>query len=237
MKDTQPLSLIAYQVSNLPMRLELAPASRQWMEETHEHFAKRCLPMLMANYGWWIVTTVPFRATWNGMPDLSGIQIEPLQAGASVPCISHFGHGLLTFSMNWIVRTPPGYNLLVRGPANLPKDGIAPLEGLVEADSETIATFTMNWKFTRACTVTFAKDEPFCMLVPHARGDLEEWKISCLPIDADLQTKARYQEWSVSRLRFNGALAQHEPEACQQKWQKDYFQSAQQTKRRLAPVE
>ena len=58
----------------------------------------------------------------------------------------------------------------VKGPANHIKDGIQPLEGIVETDW-LMSTFTMNWKLTRICEwVSFKKDEPFCMLVPLPRG-------------------------------------------------------------------
>jgi hypothetical protein len=40
----------------------------------------------------------------------------------SPSAISHFGSGILTWNVPYLFRTPPGYNLLVRGPANWPKD-------------------------------------------------------------------------------------------------------------------
>ena len=59
----------------------------------------------------------------------------------------NFGHGVLTWHLNYLFRTSPGYNLYARGPANWPKDGIVPLEGIIETDW-SVATFTMNWKVT-----------------------------------------------------------------------------------------
>jgi hypothetical protein len=60
---------------------------------------------------------------------LIAYQLEPASQG---PAMRHFGHGILTLHLPFLFRTPPGWNLLVRGPANRPKDGAAPLEGLVE---------------------------------------------------------------------------------------------------------
>ena len=54
-------------------------------------------------------------------------------AGQLLPA-SHFGDGILTWHLPILFRTPPGYNLLVRGPANYPKDAVSPLEGIVETD-------------------------------------------------------------------------------------------------------
>ena len=67
---------------------------------------------------------------------------------ARAVCYSHFGYGLLTFQLPYLFRTPPGYNLLVRGPANCPKDG-AWLDGLVGTDWSP-ARFFMTWQITRA---------------------------------------------------------------------------------------
>jgi hypothetical protein len=50
-----------------------------------------------------------------------------------------------------------------RGGPNRIKDGIHPLDGLVETNWLPFS-FTMNWKFTRPGAVTFAKGEPFCLI-------------------------------------------------------------------------
>jgi hypothetical protein len=87
-----------------------------------------------------------------------------------------FGYGVLTFGLPYLFRTPPGWNLWTRGPANLPKPSIAPLEGIVETDWLNFP-FTMNWKFTeRLKPVRFQHDEPICMLIPIRRGDAESFR-------------------------------------------------------------
>jgi hypothetical protein len=62
--------------------------------------------------------------------------------------VSHFGSGIITFHANCIFRTDPETNLWVSGPINTPKDGLAPLTGLIESDWMPY-TFTMNWMVTR----------------------------------------------------------------------------------------
>ena len=80
--------------------------------------------------------------------------------------MSTFGSGILTFTIGYLFRTAPGYNLHVRGPANSPKDGIVALEGVVESDW-TEAAFTMNWKVTRPNhPVVFEENEPIAMISP-----------------------------------------------------------------------
>jgi Family of unknown function (DUF6065) len=87
--------------------------------------------------------------------------------------ISHFAHGILTFHLPCLFRTEAGYDLMVHGPINRPKDGIAPLSGVIETDWAPYS-FTMNWIFTRPGTqVSFAQGEPFCHVFPVKRGELE----------------------------------------------------------------
>ena len=57
--------------------------------------------------------------------------------------ISHFGSGVLTFHAGYLFRTPPGWAVWARGAPNTVKDGIVPLDGLVETDWLPF-TFTMN---------------------------------------------------------------------------------------------
>ena len=54
--------------------------------------------------------------TWNGSPDLTGLQIEV--APQFAPAIkSQFGDGIVTFSPPWLFRTPPGWDLYSRARA------------------------------------------------------------------------------------------------------------------------
>ena len=152
------LRLIAYEHTNViePVAVRKASPQRDWMDATHHRFAYRCLPLVIANQaGWMISCPATFRAHWSGGSGLSAITIHiPEGQGGYGPLppqlfiASHFGSGVLTFSLPYLFRTSPGYNLWVKGPVNMIKDGIQPLEGMVETDWAH-ATFTMNWKFTR----------------------------------------------------------------------------------------
>lgn len=166
--------LRAYRTSPSGMRLIPAPASRAWMNETTDSFANRCLPLKVANQaGWFVLNDRAFEATWDGGKEKASVRVEYADgAGEERPlATSHFGHGILTFHVPYLFRTPPGYNTLARGPANWPKDGACALEGLVETDW-LVGSFTMNWKLTRpGLPVLFEKDEPVCMVVPRSAGN------------------------------------------------------------------
>jgi hypothetical protein len=210
--DQRSKALVAFPLEG-HMKLRPAATERDWMNDTPDRFARRCLPLLMANSsGWELLCPTPVTVTWSGNNSTSSMQIEPATAGIS----SHFGNGILTFNIPYLFRTPPGVNLLVRGPANSPKDGLSPLEGLVETDW-TPASFTMNWKFTRATSTRFEQDEPIAMLVPQERGDLESYAVYTVPLSSEPELDAAFRHWSASRTHL---LEHHLTPGS---WQKDYM--------------
>ena len=222
---TNEPALIAYSVNlQMPMRLVRAASTRAWMDATDTRFAYRCLPLLIANQsGWFVLNSHVIQAIWTGGDGKASLQIEYLEGSPPCPALSHFGHGILTWSLPYLFRTSPGYNLLVRGPINWPKDGAYPLEGVVESDW-CAATFTMNWKLTRPNQlVTFDMDEPICMIVPQRRGELERFYPEIHDIESAPEISQHYQRWSRSRQQFLDDLKQPGTDAVKRGWQKDYL--------------
>ncbi|MDX2137452.1 MAG: DUF6065 family protein [Chloroflexota bacterium] len=219
--------IIAYQINKaMNMPIVRAPQERVWMDETRMRFAYRCLPLLIANqHGWLILNDQKFKAEWNGGEDMTATRIKWAK-GSHEPysALSHFGHGIITFSIPYLFRTPKGYNLIARGPTNSFKDGIHPLDGIIETDWNR-ATFTMNWIFTRSdYPVVFEKDEPICMIYPVKRGEIEQFDAEVRDLDTNPELKRSFDEWSAGRMRFNEQLHVSGSEEARQLWQKDYFQ-------------
>jgi Family of unknown function (DUF6065) len=221
------MRLICYPTSNDPPRLVAAPVERGWMDNTPNGFAYRCLPLNIANaHGWLILNTAPFVARWTGGAGVDAITIQPVASGAPLLASSHFGSGVLTFSVNGLFRTEPGYDLVVTGPLNDPKDAIQPLTGIVEADWSPF-TFTMNWKFTRAFVpIVFSENAPFCMIFPVQRGIIEEVEPEIRSMEENPELRRAHFAWSESRNSFNQGLKTPGSEACAEKWQKDYFRGS-----------
>jgi hypothetical protein len=188
---------------NIP-QITPAPINRAWMpamSQSRTGWPTRCLPMVIANQsGWELRNRCGFTAMWMAEKNGVDVMVHPDKRDAEefLP-ISHFGDGILTWPLPFLFRTPPGYNLLVRGPANYPKDGVCALEGIVETDWAS-ATFTMNWKLTRKLMpVRFEVDEPICMIVPQRRAELEEFAPELRRIESDEDLQRKYEFFLRSR--------------------------------------
>ncbi len=219
-------ALVAYALhANQPTDVfpEPAPIPRAWMDAAHLRHPYRCLPLVIANQcGWVLRNPTGFSAYWYGGPAKEDVELRFDAPENRV--VSHFGSGVITFTIPFLFRTPPGINLWVKGPANWIKDGIQPLEGVVESDW-LASTFTMNWKLTRTSEwVRFEKDEPFCVLVPVPRGLIETLVPRAEPIGGNAELNEQYQKWEASRSDFLVGLHTRDPDAVAKGWQKDYFQ-------------
>jgi len=217
---------IAYQLHEQPIAMSISSASleRDWMEQAPQRFPYRCLPLNIANQnGWVIACPARFRVYWYGGSLTQDLQLE--FDGTPDPLVSsHFGSAVLTFSMPYLFRTPPGINLWVKGPSNHIKDGIQALEGIVETDWAT-STFTMNWKMTRQNEwITFERGEPICMLVPIPRGLTESLRPHLRQLQSNPELQEQYLRWEQGRRGFLQGLSDRDPEAVKRGWQKDYFQ-------------
>lgn len=215
--------LVAYTIDGHDLRIRAAPLERPWMERTNQRFAYRCLPLNIANaHGWELLCPSGFTARWNGMHNKDAVTVKR-DLGTQAPALGHFGHGVLTFHVPCVFRTEPGFDLFVTGPLNRPKDGIAPLTGVIETDWSPYS-FTMNWQFTRPDhKVRFERDEPYCHIFPIERGSLErvEPQLSVLSQMPDIERE--HKAWSDSRNTFNADLGRPGSDAQQERWQKSYF--------------
>ena len=133
--------LIFYTQFAEPPQIVPANHKRNWMDNTIDAYAYRCLPLNIANaFGWDVLCPIGFSATWDGvlktMDPKKNIVFTPDQPGQSLEHLvtSHFAAGVFTFHLGFIVRTEAGWDTLVTGPANNPKHGVIPLSGMVETD-------------------------------------------------------------------------------------------------------
>jgi uncharacterized protein DUF6065 len=201
-----PPTISALRLFGSTFAIHPAPRQRTWMNATHDRFAYRCLPLVMANQAGWILTSGRIVvAKWTGGPELEDLTVVSPD-GEGPPASSQFGYGILTWEIPFLFQTSPGYNLLARGPANWWKDGAVPLEGLVETDW-AVATFTMNWRITSpGIEVRFEPDDPICMLVPQRRGELESFHATLGRLQDQSDVHHQFQAWEESRNNAIGAI-------------------------------
>lgn len=195
------------------------------MDATPGGFAYRCLPLSIANaHGWEVLAPCAFEAEWDGGAGVEAVSVRLAERTHSAHApVSLFGSGVLTFHVEGLFRTPPGWNLWVGGSPNRFKDAIAPLTGVIETDWSPF-TFTMNWRFTRPHQrVAFAVDEPIGFLFPVQRDALERFRPGFAPLEAAPELGARFSAWSRSRDDFQARLAREPPKAPADAWQKHYF--------------
>lgn len=218
--------LIAYQVGPNPgYVLEPAPPLRDWMDAAPGRTPYRCLPMVMANQGGWVVRCpCAITATWNGKdhPDNLKLTYSDPNAPKELIAVSHFGLGIVTFRFPWIFRTDPGIGLWVHGPANWPKENITPLQGIVETDWSHMP-FTMNWKITkRHAPVFFLAGEPICMLTPFPFDLLESLDPMIVPASSDPALLEAIEQARQARLRTIDRQLSDENKDYKI-WEKTYF--------------
>ena len=243
------MQLECYPMSTRPPDIVPGRPQRAWMESFLDRHPYRCLPLTMANTtGWEILCPVSFTAEWNGGPSQADItfKVDHPFPGFEDVVKSHFSHAVMTFHPGYMFRTPETWSMWVGGPPNHVKDGIQPLEGLVETDWLPFP-FTMNWIFTRPGRVRFLKGEPFCFIVPVQDKPLEDFQLVQKSLDRDPELRGQYEAWRSRRDDFNARLRQGDPGTIKEAWQRYYFKGempddtgpapkAHVNKRRLNPL-
>ena len=214
-----------------------AEPTRAWMDSSPESFAYRCLPLNIASaHGWEVLCPCDLQACWTGRGGVEDVLVRlgPGGAGEHAP-VSLFGQGVLTFHVQGLFRTPPGWDLWVGGSPNHMKDGIMPLTGIVETDWSPY-TFTMNWRFTRRNHwVRFQAMEPVCFIFPVQRGALERMRPTIRKLSDNPELEADFAAWSRSRTAFQAQTAAAPPIKPGDKWQKRYYRGHGMRSETVAP--
>jgi hypothetical protein len=197
------MDLVCYLIDDRPVDIRPARNRREWMNQTPNSYAYRCLPLSIANaHGWEVRCPVTCEAEWNGGSTKDDIHLtiedeeSSLTENTTIHTFveSHFGSGILTFNVGVIIETPPGYDLWVSGPVNDFKDGIQAMSAVIETYWMPF-TFTMNWKITRPHrTVRFEKGEPFCFFFPIEHGGLERFNptLDQMSNEPDLERQQKF---------------------------------------------
>lgn len=213
------LEIVALQkAADETVSIEQSALKRRWMDNTADEYAYRCLPLNIANqHGWAVYPKNNIVASWTGDSSIERDGVKVYDDPNNL-AVSHFGHGILTFTLPFLVKLDPGYSLYITGAPNHFIKGIQPCTGIFEADWAPYS-FTMNWKFTHANEpVTFTPKDPICFFFPVPRNIVPDTKTKYSTFDEQEDDyKAKYQAFVDKRDNFN---VEEYPDG----WQKHYFQ-------------
>lgn len=205
------------------------------MDATSESFANRCLPLTIANAaGWEILSPCGFSVFWRGgeAPDDVIVKPDP-GTDRSIHPVGIFGARILTIHIHGLFRTPPGWDLWVRGSPNKFKEGVQALDGIVETHW-SVMTFTMNWRLLRRNhTVRFDAGEPICFVTPVQTALLEQFRPRFALMKEEPGLQDQFSRWSASRNAFQEKVRQV-PTSRADGWQKDYMRGRDMDDRKAA---
>ena len=147
--------------------------------------AYQCHPMMVANqYGFVLTTEFDFNILWNGGDKKEDIQITHIldkkqeEVGSAFPLVaSNLGNGVISFIFPFVLRTPPGVNLLTINPPNHVLENMTVLSGSVETDNLRMP-FSVQIKLHRPnVLMSFKKGDPIIGFLPIPRFFLDSFDI------------------------------------------------------------
>ena len=152
---------------------------REWF---HSHFY-RCLPLTIGNqYGFTISSEFDIKFLWSGDSSRDEIYFtffeDKEELSIKYPRVeSHFGHGVITIAPPFMLRTPPGVNLMTINPTNHIIPNITVMTGVVETDN--IRTkFTFNLKIQIPNVEVFIpKGTPLAAFIPIPRNYVDKFEL------------------------------------------------------------
>jgi hypothetical protein len=146
----------------------------------------KCLPLSIANMqGLAFSSPFTFDVFWNGGEGTEAIFINVYDdSGISnfnkmihVSISSHFGHGIFTFNLPIMLKTPPNVNLMTIAAPNYPLPGISPMSGAVETDNLSF-TFTLNFKIDIPnVVIKVEKGYPIMGIIPIPRNYCDSFQL------------------------------------------------------------
>jgi hypothetical protein len=227
------------------------PQTRKWMEWNAEVITAdgktiiqetgriyKCLPVKIANQiGWQIECPIDFECLWEGGVDIESLKIRFKDEDSSIfrrEIKSHFGNGILTFSIPYIFSTPRNYSLYVRGPTNYYKEYCQYLDAVIESDW-LMYSFTYNIKIHKPNTIiSFKKGEPLFCFIPINLSKINNSNIEILNINTNpklaecfgMYSWARHasaQYFYKTKDKFISEDSKSEEQIKNGFWMKDYF--------------
>lgn len=178
-----------------------------------------CLPLAIGNqYGFVISPNFDFNVVWNGGESPDDLNITFIhESNLSINKYdilpqSHFGHGILTIVVPFIMRTPPGINIMTINPPNYIINNATVLTGVVETDNLRMA-FTFNLKIQEPNRITsFKAGVPIGGFIPIPRYFVDNFELkNCSDVfSKDIVDKENNISEKHKKLRSENIVKQRE---------------------------
>ena len=178
-------------------------AKRKWMDESREKFAYKCIPLNIANqYGFAVLCPADFTLDWYGGVEEKDVdfQVTSEEEYFKDHLHSYFGGGTFTIHVDFIVRTPEGFSTYIRGVPNETKQGLKPLDAIVETDWLSY-TFTYNFLLTEPGSYSFKKGETLFVFFPIERGTVEKFELKESRIEDDPELFTDFEDYHRKRIK------------------------------------
>jgi hypothetical protein len=189
-----------------PPKIRRADIRRDWMDDTYNKHAYRCLPLSEANtYGWELLLQEDVIVQWDGghtVPYVvsGGTAIHDLGNGEtySTDLVIPSVVGIMSFVTGWSFSTPKDHWTWISGSPNYFVDGAVPLTAAIPSDWWP-DEFNMNWKITKVGEpVVFPKGMPFMFFNFYERPLLSQ-------VEFEIQNYWDYPELMNDRASYGDA--------------------------------
>ena len=186
-----------------------------------------CEPVRLASsFGYYVFLPMSFQVIWDGGQDGiwsydNGATWYPLSEAAFPDSMAAWDAvapdycrgvcppfitlnetpGMMQVWTGWMAQTAPGFSLLVRGPANLPRNGgYEVFEGLIETD-RWFGPLFVNVRLTRSdAPIMFHASRPFLQVQPQHRSMYADGLLNRVTVHDDVHdmTEASWRAYEAS---------------------------------------
>lgn len=171
--------------------VEPLPASRDWMDRSHDKHAYMCFPMALTNrLGWGISFPEDIVFIWDGVDDTTPDHVKVLKGEEWAN--PKRGNATLSFETGLIFKTDPNVTLLTMPVPNQFIAGAQCFTTLIST-SFYMPPLPIAWKVTEANKeITIPAGTPVAAVLPISLGDLED--NYTMEIDENILTNEYWQE-------------------------------------------
>ena len=176
---------------------------RDWMDDTYNKHAYRCLPLSAANVnGWEVVLQQDIKLIWDGGNTVPRILEGDIFKGRTIANCNKIG--MIDFHIGWAFNTEHGYDTWLTGSPNYFLDGATPLTASIPSywwPDEV----QMSWKITKEKEeIVFPAGMPFAFfyiysnnILPNVSIDVENlWDKPEL-----ISSRVAYSEAKMKKLK------------------------------------